>query len=316
MGSQVIQSVRVEVPATTANLGAGFDALGLALSITNLLDFTLSDEPGVRVHITGPGTDHLPRDASHLAVQAALRFYDEAGLPRPVGLTVKQTIRVPLAGGLGSSATAVVGGILAASALSGANWSRERLLDLACRIEGHPDNVAPALLGGLVVSVSEESGKVCAISVPVNEAWTPAAVLAVPDFEVKTRDARAVLRPSVPLEDAVYNVGRAALFVAAATTGRTDCLSTCMEDRLHQASRSSLVPGLEAVFEAAVAAGSLGVALSGSGPTVLALTDPAHAHTVGQGMARAFAGAGVQAQIVHTSPRYDGATVFVHRSSM
>lgn len=306
--------MRVEVPATTANLGAGFDVLGLALDITNVLEFSLSDTPGVEVHIHGPGADRLPRDSSHLAVQAAWRFYEESGVPRPEGLKVRQRLGVPLAGGLGSSATAVVGGILAAAALSGADWSMEHVLELASAIEGHPDNVAPALLGGLVVSVREESGKVCAVPVPVNEAWSPAAVLAVPDFQLKTSDARAVLRPAVTLADAVYNVGRAALFVAAAAAGRTDCLSVCMGDRLHQAERSCLIPGLASVFAAARAAGALGVALSGAGPTVLALAEPADAEAVGQAMVRAFADAGVSANIIHTAPRYDGATVYTIRS--
>lgn len=314
MSPRAVQSVLVEVPATTANLGAGFDALGLALDLTNVLEFTVTDTPGVRVYIDGPGAGSLPRDESHLAVQAAWRFFDEVQTQRPLGLTVHQHIGVPLAGGLGSSATAVVGGILAAAALSEAEWDMDRLLEVASSIEGHPDNVAPALLGGLVVSVRQESGKVCAISVPVNEAWAPAAVLAVPDFELKTADARAVLQPTVPLADAVYNVGRAALFVAAAAAGRTECLSVCMADRLHQAQRSRLIPGLDAVFEAAQSAGALGVALSGAGPTVVALTQPALAETVGDAMARAFAEAGVFAQIIHTTPRYDGATVRITRS--
>lgn len=303
--------VVVEVPATTANLGAGFDVLGLALDITNTIELTESDEPGVHVHITGPGSEKLPADETHIAVQAALRLYAEAGITRPRGLMLKQTIRVPLSGGLGSSATAIVGGILAASALSGADWSMDRLLQLACAIEGHPDNVAPALLGGLVTSVVSETGNVCAIPVPVSKAWAPAAVLAVPDFELNTGYARSVLRPMVPLSDAVYNVGRAALFVAAATSGRTDCLAECMHDRLHQASRGQLIPGLGDVFEGAMAKGALGVALSGSGPTVLALTQPNTAEPVGAAMVSAFEQAGVAAQIVHTMPRYDGATVQV-----
>ena len=227
--------MRVEVPATTANLGAGFDVLGLALDITNVLEFSLSDTPGVEVHIHGPGADRLPRDSSHLAVQAAWRFYEESGLPRPEGLKVRQRLGVPLAGGLGSSATAVVGGILAAAALSGADWSMEHVLELASAIEGHPDNVAPALLGGLVVSVREESGKVCAVPVPVNEAWSPART-GSSRLPLKTSDARAVLRPR-SLADAVYNV-QARPSSAAAAAGRTDCPSVCMGDRLHLAEQA------------------------------------------------------------------------------
>lgn len=302
----------VEVPATTANLGAGFDALGMALAITNTLEFVLTDTPGYFAHVEGSGAERLPKDENHLAIQAFLRFYAEAGVEPPQGVTLHQSIRVPLSGGLGSSATAVVGGILAAAALSGANWSDDRILQLASEIEGHPDNVAPALLGGLVVAVRADAGRVQAISVPLHEEWAPAVVLAVPDFPLQTREARAVLQRMVSLPDAVYNVGRAALFVAAASTGRLDCLAEGMKDRLHQGCRSRLIPGLDQVMEAALEAGAYGVALSGAGPTVLALVDPQRADRVGGAMHEAFRSADVNAQILQTKPRMDGATVHVY----
>lgn len=304
--------VCVEVPATTANLGSGFDALGMALDLANTLEFRVSEAKGYRVYVEGPpGAERLPRDERHLAIQAALRFFAECGVEPPQGLELYQRIGIPLSGGLGSSATAVVGGILAASALSGVSWSVDRMLQLATAIEGHPDNVAPALLGGLVCSVRAESGAVYAVPVPVSAAWNLAVVLAVPDFELNTRDARAVLNEQVPLQDAVFNLGRAALFVAAAAAGRVDCLAESMKDRLHQPRRSSLIPGLEQVMEAALAAGALGVALSGAGPTVLALADPSRAGPVGESMRQAFLEAGVHVQVLHTRPRYHGATVRV-----
>lgn len=312
MTSPAGRRVTVEVPATTANLGAGFDALGLALDMTNTIDLATSDTPGYRVSVEGAGAGRLPTDETHLVIQTVFRFYAEAGLPRPAGLHMRQHIGVPLSGGLGSSATAVVAGLLAASALSGANWSVDDILHLACDIEGHPDNVAPALLGGLVAAIRTESGRVCAVSVPVNEAWRPAAVLAVPNFEVNTRHSRSVLRPTVALSDASYNVGRAALFVAAAAAGQMDCLAECMSDRLHQASRSRLIPGLDRVIKEAMREGALGVALSGAGPTVLALVRPTEAEAIGEAMQRAFSVSGVSAEIVHTLPRFDGATVQVY----
>ena len=179
MSSGAVRGVRVEVPATTANLGAGFDVLGLALDITNVLEFSLSDTPGVEVHIHGPGADRLPRDSSHLAVQAAWRFYEESGLPRPEGLKVRQRLGVPLAGGLGSSATAVVGGILAGG-LVGADWSMEHVLGgLRNRRSSGQRGAGAARRPGQTVRENREG---VYRAVPVNEAWSPAAVLAVPDF--------------------------------------------------------------------------------------------------------------------------------------
>lgn len=311
MTAQAGRRITVEVPATTANLGAGFDALGMALNMTNVIDVEESGDPGYHVTIQGSATANLPTDETHLVVQTMLRFYDHVGMERPNGLRITQTIGVPMSGGLGSSATAIVGGLLAASELSRANWGTDELLHLASEIEGHPDNVAPALLGGLVAAVGSESGKVCAIPVPVHEAWRPTAVLAVPDFELKTLHARSVLQSVVPLRDATYNIGRAALFVAAAAAGRTDCLAECMSDRLHQSSRGRLIPGLEQVFQEAMQAGALGTALSGAGPTVLALVDPNRAESVGRAMQRTFLESGVQTHIYYTEPRFTGATVQV-----
>lgn len=302
--------VIVEVPATTANLGAGFDVLGLALDLTNEIHLEERDEPGVLVTIAGEGADTLPRDETHLAVQAVWRMYDALGHPRPVGIHLHQENRVPLAGGLGSSATAIVGGLLAASELIGVPRDVEQILNLATELEGHPDNVAPALFGGLVTAVREaSSNKICAVSVPINAAWSLAAVLAIPSCVVPTRVARSVLKKYVRLEDAVFNVGRASLFVASAAAGRLDVLREAMRDRLHQDQRSSLVPGMAKAMQAARDAGALGASLSGAGPTVLALVEPQHAEVVGEAMRSAFAEAGLDARIIQTVPRFDGATV-------
>lgn len=303
--------VVVEVPATSANLGAGFDALGLALDITNEIHLEIRSEPGVRVTIAGEGADALPRDESHLAVLAVRRMYQELGMPAPAGFHLHQTNRVPLAGGLGSSATAIVGGLLAAAVLAGVDWDVDRLLRLANEIEGHPDNVAPALLGGLVTAIRRDEGGVCAVSVPVNAAWRPAAVLVVPDCQLETRVSRSVLKPTVALQDAVFNVGRSALFVASATAGRLDVLDDAMQDRLHQEQRGALVPGMYEAVQAARRAGAYGACISGSGPTVLALVEPAKAEEVGEAMHGAFGAAGLEARVLHTVPRFDGATVKV-----
>lgn len=308
-GAEEPRRVIVEVPATTANLGAGFDVLGLALDLTNEIHLEERDEPGVLVTISGEGADTLPRDESHLAVQAVWRMYDELGHPRPKGIHLHQENRVPLAGGLGSSATAIVGGLLAASELIGVPRDVDHILNVASELEGHPDNVAPALFGGLVTAIRESSNKVCAVSVPINEAWSLAAVLAIPSCVVHTRVARSVLKEYVTLDDAVFNVGRASLFVASAAAGRLDVLSEAMQDRLHQEQRSSLVPGMAQAMQAARDAGALGASLSGAGPTVLALVEPQHADAVGDAMRAAFAEAGLDTRIIQTVPRFDGATV-------
>lgn len=308
-GAETSRRVIVEVPATTANLGAGFDVLGLALDLTNEIHLEERAEPGVLVTIQGEGADTLPRDESHLAVQAVWRMYEALGRPRPVGIHLHQENRVPLAGGLGSSATAIIGGLLAACELLGTARDVEQILNLASDIEGHPDNVAPALFGGLVTAVQQPSGELCAVSVPINEAWCPAAVLAIPSCVLQTPVARSVLQEHVPLDDAVFNIGRASLFVASAAAGRLDVLGEAMQDRLHQDQRSALIPGLSSAMQAARDAGALGSSLSGAGPTVLALVEPHHAESVGEAMQGAFVNAGLEARIIQTVPRFDGATV-------
>lgn len=314
--SAMVRRVVVEVPATSANLGAGFDSLGLALDITNEIHLEVLSEPKVIVTIAGEGADTLPHDESHLALRAARRMYEAAGASPPPGLHLHQVNRVPLAGGLGSSATAIVGGLLAAAALAGLDWDHEKLLRLACEIEGHPDNVAPALLGGLVTAIRRGEGDVCAVSVPVSAAWRPAAVLAVPDCHLETRIARSVLAETVPLEDAVFNVGRSALFVASATAGRLDVLDEAMQDRLHQRQRGKLVPGMCEAVQAARRAGAYGACISGSGPTVLALVADAKASAVAAAMREAFAAAGLTARVLHTAPRFEGARVRVATGSV
>lgn len=299
--------VTVEVPATSANLGAGFDTLGLALDLTNSIRLEAAPHPGVHVTVEGFGADTLPRGNENLVAQVVHRFYTEAGMPRPAGLHIHQVNRIPLFGGLGSSATAIVGGLLAASAFSGAKWGVDAILNLASKIEGHPDNVAPALLGGLVTSILTPSGAVKAVSVPVNEAWRVAAVLVIPPVEVNTRAARAALPDQVSLADAVHNLGRAALFVAAVAAGRTELLGEAMQDKLHQQRRAQFIPGLVEALTAAEKAGALGACLSGSGPTVLALVEPHRAEAVSDAMLGAFDAVGVGAQVYHTVPRFDGA---------
>jgi homoserine kinase len=296
--------IRVRVPATTANLGPGFDALGLALRLHNTVE--LDAAPSPRIEIEGEGAMSLPRDTSHLAYRAALAVVESRGRhggAAPRAFHLRQHNRIPLARGLGSSAAAIVGGAAAANALLGGPLDPQALIDLAAGLEGHPDNVAPAVLGGLVACVTTESGKI---------RWTRLipkrlrVVIAIPEFAVSTAEARHLLPEAVPFRDAVFNVTRTALLVAALAEGRMDLLDEATRDRLHQPYRARLVPGLDAVFAAAREAGAHGVALSGSGPTVVAFGE---APGIGEAMRRAFQAAGTACRAIDAEVDTDGTVV-------
>lgn len=281
----ILSKVRARVPATTSNLGPGFDCLGLALGLYNELTLELHDETGnPLVQIEGEGRESLPRDKKNLMVKAASLVVSERTEGR---LVFKATNRIPLARGLGSSAAAIVAGLCAANRLLGQPLlSEEELLRYAVTLEGHPDNVAPALYGGLVVSVGpHKSLKTYALK-PHPELC---AVVCVPDFELKTQEARAVLPRTVLREDAVENVARALLLASALERGRWKELSEAMQDRLHQPYRAPLVRGFKAVLRAAREAGACGAALSGAGPSILALGPKSpEAAGVGRAMQKAF----------------------------
>lgn len=296
--------ITVRVPATSGNLGPGFDALGLALRLHNTLALEPADSH--KIEVEGEGEATLPRDPSHLAYRAALAVARRAGrtarIPTPRAFRLRQHNRIPLARGLGSSAAAIVGGAAAANALLGGPLDPQALIDLATEIEGHPDNVAPALLGGLVACARTGAGVRWVRLAPASLR----IVAAVPDYPVSTEDARRLLPAQVPFEDAVFNVTRTALLVAALTGGRADLLAEATEDRLHQPYRERLVPGLTRVFAAARRAGAYGVALSGSGPTVLAFGD---ARGIGEAMAAAFRAAGAGCRILDLEIDTNGAVV-------
>lgn len=276
-------AVSFQVPATSANLGPGFDCLGVAVSRHNTFTLAASERDGIP-----PLSDGSP----NLAWQAVERLYRHLDRPRPA-LTLTQTIAIPLSRGLGSSASAVVGGLACANALAGSPLDKDGLLALATEMEGHPDNVAPALYGGCVLSVGDPPR--CA-RLPWPTDWQ--LVLAIPDFPLSTSAARAALPASIPLSDAAFTAGRAALLVAAAHQGRTEWLAEALQDRLHQPYRRGLVRGYDEVERAAVGAGAFGLTLSGAGPTLAAWTTPDRAAAVGQAMAAAWQSVDVYAEIV------------------
>lgn len=276
--------VTVRVPATTANLGSGFDALGVALNWHSFV--TLSPSDGVKVEVVGEGSGEIALDEGNIAVQALRALLsclpEEKAKPLQRGFALRLDNRFPLTRGLGSSAAVRVGTLVAGNALLGEPLTVSQLLSLATKLEGHADNVAPALLGGTVAVVPLGERVVWARFLPPLELHI---ALLIPDFPLETVKARAVLPSAVPYADAVFNLGRVALLVAALATGQIHCLKVAMQDRLHQPYRQQLMPWLPKVFDAALQAGALGVHLSGAGPTVAAWCDDRQAaETVAQAM--------------------------------
>ena len=288
-------SVMIQTPATTANLGPGFDCLGLALDLWNKATFSL-DGTGIRVKVRGEGAGLLPLDDRNLILRAALRLFQAAGVPLPEGLSIVCENRIPLGSGLGSSAAAIVAGLMGANGLLGSPVSAAEILRLAGAIEGHPDNVAAALYGGLTLVATVGEG-VIARRLPV----APLVVaLAVPAIHLPTSVSRASLPREVPLSDAVFNLSRTAFVIEALRSGDLPLLGKVMEDRLHQPYRLKLIPGGEEAFSAARKAGAAAVALSGAGPSIIAFAPAeegvAAAKKIGEAMTCAFTKANVQAR--------------------
>ena len=279
--------VHVRVPATSANLGPGFDALGLALTLHN--EIVAEERDGVMVTIEGEGANRLARDAGNVVARGVKLAYEAAGRPFK-GCALACVNRIPTARGLGSSAAAWVGGLVAGNTLLGSPLSRDALLGLAARAEGHPDNVAAAIFGGLTVSCGTPQG-VTAVTLPVTKrlAW----VVLVPEVTSATADARTLLPRSVPREDAVFNVQRVALLLAGLQAALPAALAVALEDRLHQPYRLKLFPWMPQVATAARAAGALGCVLSGAGPSLLAVV-AGDGGSVGRAMEEALGRAGLR----------------------
>ena len=300
-----MNTVLVRAPATTANLGPGFDCLGLALDLWNRLE-VLEGFPsaggGPLVEVTGEGSGELATGSDNLVYRAMEFLFQEAGREMPA-VRLRCHNEIPLERGLGSSAAAIAGGLVAANALCANLFSGKDLLEMAATIEGHPDNVAAAVLGGLQLVVTDQQQLYTAsIDVP-SELH---AVLFIPEYRIVTADARAVLPEKLSRDDAVYNMGRTALLVAGMATGHPEYLGVGTQDRMHQPYRQALFPAMKLLFKSAEDAGALGVFLSGSGSTVLALTS-GREMTVAYEMAEAAKQAGVSGRVQVTRPTLLGA---------
>ncbi|MBL76007.1 MAG: homoserine kinase [Chloroflexi bacterium] len=276
-------SITVTVPATTANLGPGFDCLGIALSLWNTIKVGFSLSPKIIIH--GEGEKFLPTDSNNLMYKAAEKILNEAGI-KGQSLSLEAWLEIPLSRGLGSSSAAIAGSIYAVNALLNYPLSPHRLLQIATEIEGHPDNVAPALMGGMSIVVSEQ-GQVHAV--PVQLPSNLQCVAYIPDTPMSTSDARSVLEPNVSRSDAVFNIGRTALLVAALSQGNFEYLKVATQDRLHQPQRQKIFRQMKVIFDHAIAAGANGAFLSGAGSTIIAFTtkEEHRAFTIGYEMADA-----------------------------
>lgn len=301
----------VRVPATSANLGPGFDCLGLALSLYNTITVETEARTQVpktnikvrpdqaspvntlQIECTGPYAQGITADENNLVWQTMVHLWQSINFPIP-SVTLTLEINIPPARGLGSSSTAIVGGLLAANALAGNPLNQTDLLQMANTLEGHPDNVAPALLGGVTLSVPTENGVQARI---LARAPKLTAIAIVPEILVKTEKARAVLKPEVPRRDAVFNIAHVGLIVEAFLTENYELLHEGMRDKLHQDQRAALIPGMHDAIAAALKAGAYGAALSGSGPTLIALTPAEHASQTAAGMLQALTKKSLEAKV-------------------
>jgi len=309
--------VVVEVPATAANLGAGYDCVGLALGIANRIEIEAVARPdaGIELHVSGEGSGELPADRSNRVVRAldaALALAIDAD-PALLGWRIRMDNAIPLRRGLGSSASATIAGIVAADALTGGPLSRGEMLGIATRIEGHPDNAAPALLGGFTVSgtvpgLAGEPATVEAIRFDVPLRLR--AVVFVPDLQLATSAMRAALPDAVPRVDAVHNLAAVALGVAGIATGRYDLLRALTVDLLHEPYRAAVYPQLTGLVRAARDAGAIGACMSGAGSAIIAFADtPDGIAGIEAAFVRHAEAEGFPGRVVVTAPENAGARV-------
>ena len=301
-----MNQVSIRVPATTANLGVGFDCIGAALTMSNQFQFTAVDtDTKLSIVVAGEEANKVGTDEDNLIYQSFLKLYRKIKqTPPSVKIAIK--LGVPLSRGLGSSATAIVGGLLGANSLAGNPLSRDEIMDLAIAIEGHPDNVVPALLGNCQLSV-KDGDKWQVSSIPWHQDIVP--IVAIPNFELSTEAARSVLPDSYSRSDAIFNISRMGLLIRALADNNRDWLKIALADKIHQPYRQKLIVGYEELQIAAISAGACGMVISGAGPTLLALSAPENAAKVVESMAQTWSKLGVDARVGALSLDSVGATI-------
>ena len=272
--------VSVKVPATTANLGPGFDCMGMALPIYNTVTIEETVLPGTGIEINVIAEDdtsdelsleHIPMDENSIIYKAVELLYNSIG-QTPSELKITVHTQIPVARGLGSSASVIVGGLIAANELLGRPADEAALLSIATEVEGHPDNITPAIVGGLVLTSSEEDGSIVYRKLDWPQEWN--LTLCVPEYELATDISRSVLPKEVPIQDAVFNAKRLAMFIQAIHTKDSALMKLALKDKLHQPYRMKLVPGLEKIIENLKHEENvLGCVLSGAGPSILIISE-------------------------------------------
>lgn len=298
-------TIRVRVPATSANLGPGFDSLGVTLDLWNELEV---EKEGVTLQISveGEGHQEIARDKNNAIYRAMLTYAQRHHKTLPNGLILRCKNRIPISSGLGSSAAAAVAGIKAAAEILGFAQDLDGQLECATLLEGHPDNVAPCLMGGLVAAIVEEQ-QVIARNLPITQL---PLMVAVPDFHFSTRASRANLPHEISRKDAVYNLGRLALLTHALASGDLDLLARAMQDKIHQPFRLPVIPGAQEALTAAQNEGAAAVALSGAGPSLLIfLRDENQFERVSTAVRQAFSHAGLESRIFSPKISQTGASM-------
>jgi homoserine kinase len=299
-----VKTIKVKIPATTANCGPGFDSIGIACTYYNELEVTELDTDEIQLEVSGEGEGIIPATRDNIVCQAIDKVFERVGHTCK-GLRLKMENNIPLARGMGSSAAAIVGGLFAANELSGSKLTRHDLFELATEMEGHPDNVAPAIFGGITVSIMEGNKPSYLRFMPPKPLYM---IVAIPEFHLATKTARSVLPIQVPREDAIFNLSRTALLVTALSQGKYEYLSQALEDKLHQPYRMPLIKGMEDVVPLAKEAGAYGCVISGAGPSLIAFAEK-NPDDIGQAMVKGFNQNDVEARYVVLQVAEKGARI-------
>lgn len=309
--------VSVKVPASSANIGPGFDCLGLALPIYNIITIeeTVLPGTGIEINLLSENEedidemifDSVPKDENNIVYKAIEMLYNSIG-QEPSELKINIQSQIPITRGLGSSASVVVGGLIAANKLLGSPADETALISLATEVEGHPDNVAPAILGGFVLSSQEDDGSVICTKLNWPQEWD--ITVCIPDFELSTNIARSVLPENVPLQDAVFNAKHLAMLVQAVNTKDEKLMKTALKDKLHQQYREKLVPGMHEIMDAFKHEdGVLGCVLSGAGPSLLVISYKYDLDKIKSTVREIWEGQSIKTDIRTLKVEYQGAVI-------
>ena len=308
--------ITVKVPATTANFGSGFDCVGMALPIYNYITIeeTVLPGTGIEINIISEtdnddefAIEHIPRDENNIIYKAVEMLYNSIG-QTPSELKINIKAQIPIAKGLGSSASIIVGGLLAANELLNKPADEAALLSIATEVEGHPDNVTPAIIGGLVLTSLEEDGSIIYRKLPWPDEWH--LTVCIPDYELATDISRSVLPHEVPLENAIFNSKRTAMFIEALHTKDAELMKLALQDKLHQPYRTKLVPGLQEIIDNLKHEDNvLGCVLSGAGPSILVISQKNNLDKIKLIVSETWANYNVKTDIRTLKPEQQGAQV-------